>query len=348
MRWWSCRLLWSPGRCRHRGSPGGSGHVRPREWRRGYGACDAPAAARARRRRPAGGLPGRHPTGAGRPAVGDDEHGVQPRRGHGRRRAVRCRSAASPDRAVFRAVRAIADVVLVAAGTFRTEGYGPVRLSEESRAARVAAGRSPEPPRLAVVSASLDVDVSRPAEGPVRPLVLTTEDADRSRREALEVLAEVRAHGAGRVDLGMRAGRPARRRRRRRRLRGRARAERRPGRGRPRRRVVPHARADDRRRGQPPGGPRRRRAGHRPAAPAGLAARGRRRAPRTLAAAPLTSCGRIDPHGVRPHVVVSRRRVDGSDLAGPVRSTRRPYSPGAVSCSRRISRSKSEMVSKPL
>ena len=107
----------------------------------------------------------------------------------------------TPDREVFRAVRAIADVVQVAAGTFRTEGYGPVRLSEESRAARVAAGRSPEPPRLAVVSASLDVDLSRPAEGPVRPLVLTTEDADPGRRADLEEQVEVRAHGTGTVDL---------------------------------------------------------------------------------------------------------------------------------------------------
>ncbi len=109
----------------------------------------------------------------------------------------------TPDREVFRAVRAIADVVLVAAGTFRTEGYGPVRLSRASRDARVAAGRSVEPPRLAVVSASLDVDLTRPAEGPVRPLVLTTEDADADRRTALEELAEVRAHGRERVDLAL-------------------------------------------------------------------------------------------------------------------------------------------------
>jgi len=43
-----------------------------------------------------------------------------------------------PDREVFRAVRAIADVVLVAAGTLRVEGYGPVRLSDAARSARVA------------------------------------------------------------------------------------------------------------------------------------------------------------------------------------------------------------------
>lgn len=107
----------------------------------------------------------------------------------------------APDRLVFPAVRAIADVVLVAAGTVRAESYGPIRLSDAARRAREEAGRSPVPPRLAVVSASLDVDLSWPAAGEVRPLVLTTEDADADRRADLARLVEVRAHGIGRVDL---------------------------------------------------------------------------------------------------------------------------------------------------
>jgi len=106
-----------------------------------------------------------------------------------------------PDRAVFRAVRAVADAVLVAAGTVRTEGYGPVRLAAATRAARIVAGRSDTAPRLVVVSASLDVDLDRAAEGPVRPLVLTTADADPGRRRTVEARAEVRAHGTGQVDL---------------------------------------------------------------------------------------------------------------------------------------------------
>jgi len=105
------------------------------------------------------------------------------------------------DRQVFRAVRAIADVVLVAAGTVRAEGYGPVRLADQVVAARTVAGRPAAPPRLAVVSASLDVDLTRAAEAPVQPLVLTTIDADAGRRAALEALAEVRTHGEGQVDL---------------------------------------------------------------------------------------------------------------------------------------------------
>jgi riboflavin biosynthesis pyrimidine reductase len=107
----------------------------------------------------------------------------------------------APDRAVFRAVRALADVVLVAAGTVRAEDYGPVRLSAEARDARVAAGRSPRPPRLAVVTASLDLDLRRAAEGDVCPLVLTVDDADPDRRAALAAHAEVRSHGTGWVDL---------------------------------------------------------------------------------------------------------------------------------------------------
>lgn len=106
-----------------------------------------------------------------------------------------------PDRQVFRAVRAIADAVLVAAGTVRLEGYGPVRLSDAARDARAAAGRPATPPRLVVVSASLDVDLTRAAEGPVRPLVLTTEDADPDRRAAVEQVADVRTHGSGQVDV---------------------------------------------------------------------------------------------------------------------------------------------------
>lgn len=106
-----------------------------------------------------------------------------------------------PDRAVFRAVRAIADVVLVAAGTARVERYGPVRLPAPATAARADAGRSPGPPRLAVVSRSLDLDLARAAQAPVRPLVLTTEDADPARRAAVAELAEVRAYGHGSVAL---------------------------------------------------------------------------------------------------------------------------------------------------
>lgn len=60
------------------------------------------------------------------------------------------------DLRVFTALRTLADVVLVGAGTVRAEGYGPLRLA----AARVAARRDrglADQPALAVVSASGNV-----------------------------------------------------------------------------------------------------------------------------------------------------------------------------------------------
>ncbi len=107
------------------------------------------------------------------------------------------------DKAVFRAVRGIADVILVAAGTVRAEGYGPVRLPEEIQRARREAGRTAAAPRLAVVTASLDLDPHAALfEGDGEPpVVLTVEDADPARRRALDDVADVRAVGRGRVDL---------------------------------------------------------------------------------------------------------------------------------------------------
>lgn len=106
------------------------------------------------------------------------------------------------DRAVFSALRAVADVVLAGAGTVRAEGYGPPRPSPATRAARRARGQA-EAPRLAVVSRSLeldpDADLFRAAEEP--PLVLTCEAAPAAGRRTLEAVAEVVVAGSTRVDL---------------------------------------------------------------------------------------------------------------------------------------------------
>lgn len=58
-----------------------------------------------------------------------------------------------PDRRAFAALRGLADVVLVGAGTARTEGYGRVELSPAVREARRQRGQQDLPP-LAVVSRS--------------------------------------------------------------------------------------------------------------------------------------------------------------------------------------------------
>lgn len=61
------------------------------------------------------------------------------------------------DKAGFRALRAVADVVLVGAGTARAEDYGPVQLPEPVRDWRVARGLAPVP-RLAIVTGSGRLD----------------------------------------------------------------------------------------------------------------------------------------------------------------------------------------------
>jgi riboflavin-specific deaminase-like protein len=108
----------------------------------------------------------------------------------------------SADRAMFFALRHVADVVLVGAGTARTEDYGPTRASEEVRAARRARGQA-EVPRLALVTRSLDLDPSaRVFSGPDnRPLVITYEGAPEDRVAALDAVAEVVQLGATEVDL---------------------------------------------------------------------------------------------------------------------------------------------------
>lgn len=108
------------------------------------------------------------------------------------------------DKAVFRAVRALADIILVGAGTVRAENYGPVTLSDSALAARRAAGRRADAPRLAIVTADLGLDpgdrvFSDPAR---RPLVCTTADADSGAVDELDAVAEVRRYGTGRVDVG--------------------------------------------------------------------------------------------------------------------------------------------------
>ena len=106
------------------------------------------------------------------------------------------------DKAMFAALRGIADVILVGAGTVRAEGYGPPRPSEAVRAARRARGQA-EVPRLAVVSRSLDLDPTAPcfAEANAPPCVVTCGAAPADRRSDLAAVATVVAVGDVEVDL---------------------------------------------------------------------------------------------------------------------------------------------------
>ena len=54
------------------------------------------------------------------------------------------------DKAVFRALRAVCDAVVVGAGTAREEDYGPVQYGESAATWRAAHGRAPQPPVVVV------------------------------------------------------------------------------------------------------------------------------------------------------------------------------------------------------
>lgn len=94
------------------------------------------------------------------------------------------------DRAVFRVLRALSDVVLVGAGTARAEAYGPVPLSRALRDRRRERGL-PETPALAVVSRSLDL----PRALVEAAVVVTCADAPH------EGLPDAVVAGRDRVDL---------------------------------------------------------------------------------------------------------------------------------------------------
>lgn len=104
------------------------------------------------------------------------------------------------DKEVFRAVRAVADVILVAAGTARAEQYGPPRTSDAVQAMRRARGQT-DRPRLALVSRSLELDPELAvfAEADEPPLVLTVDEAPSDAVARLSEVAEVVRVGPGSV-----------------------------------------------------------------------------------------------------------------------------------------------------
>jgi riboflavin-specific deaminase-like protein len=106
------------------------------------------------------------------------------------------------DRTMFFALRHVADVILVGAGTVRAEDYGPTRAAEAVRAARAERGQAALP-RLAVVTRSLDLDPSARLFGDPenRPYVITHRAAPADRVAALGQVAEVLQLGDDAVDL---------------------------------------------------------------------------------------------------------------------------------------------------
>lgn len=112
------------------------------------------------------------------------------------------------DKEIFTALRAVADVILVAAGTARAEGYRAPRTAPDRRAARRERGQTPFP-RLVLVTRSLELDPDAGLftdfpEGPERPeqpLIYTVSSAPADRRAALDSVAELVDAGDQSVDL---------------------------------------------------------------------------------------------------------------------------------------------------
>jgi riboflavin biosynthesis pyrimidine reductase len=103
-----------------------------------------------------------------------------------------------PDRAVFRALRAVSDVVLVGAETLRAERYRAVALPENLVGWRRARGMA-DNPQVAVVSRSLDLELTE-SLAQSRPLILTCDSAPIERRQALAEVAEVILAGTDGVE----------------------------------------------------------------------------------------------------------------------------------------------------
>lgn len=111
------------------------------------------------------------------------------------------------DHQLLLALRALADVVLVGAGTARAEGYGPVRLDEHHRRLRSAhRGIDPDaaPPPIAVVTATGNLPPASQLGADQAPaLVVTTSRPGTDPRPHIDPgYTDVITTGDGAVDLG--------------------------------------------------------------------------------------------------------------------------------------------------
>lgn len=108
------------------------------------------------------------------------------------------------DNRVFAALRDLADVVLVGAGTARAEGYSAIHLSSARRATRQQFGLAEVLP-TAVVSRSLRLDPASTlftdAEPGARTIVITCTAGNPEVRAALEQVADVLVCGDDDVEL---------------------------------------------------------------------------------------------------------------------------------------------------
>jgi riboflavin biosynthesis pyrimidine reductase len=116
------------------------------------------------------------------------------------------------DMRLFGILRVLADVVLVGAGTARTEEYKPARRRDAL--ARLREGRPPTPP-IALVTGSLELDLAAPlfTEAPpdARTIVITSGASPAGRRAEVAKVADVIVAGETEVDLAEAVGELAKR-----------------------------------------------------------------------------------------------------------------------------------------
>lgn len=106
------------------------------------------------------------------------------------------------DRRIMVLLRRTADIILLGAGTVRTEGYSGDLIDSDGTQWRQNHGKS-DRPCLAVVSGSLRLDPGLPffTAAAQRPLVITTAEADPGRKRTLEKVADVITCGQRRLDV---------------------------------------------------------------------------------------------------------------------------------------------------
>lgn len=106
------------------------------------------------------------------------------------------------DRAFYLACRALADIVLVGAQTMRVEGYGPARLTPHLVNARLGLGKPPVP-RIAVVTRSLQLDLTTPffRDARARPVIVTCASAPQDLVAKARDVADVVVAGDEDVDV---------------------------------------------------------------------------------------------------------------------------------------------------
>lgn len=108
------------------------------------------------------------------------------------------------DHRVFDLLRTLCDVIVVGAGTVRSEGYGPMRVRDDAVKRRLEAGRAPQPV-FALVSARLALDPTSRifTDAPVRPIVVTSAGSPEDRRAALAEVADVIVCGDEMLDTSV-------------------------------------------------------------------------------------------------------------------------------------------------